>query len=96
MVPKVAIRCQKGCFLEVEVGYPTHKTVKNTHKANACEKVLNSGLSPFKDQTAEMVLFWSFFLHKSPFFLEITTKSPQKLYKGVLFWSFLYSKVLPQ
>ena len=31
---------------------------------SACKKVLNSGLGPFKDQTAEMVLF----LHKSPFF----------------------------
>ena len=36
---------------------------------SACKKVLNSGLGPFKDQTAEMVLFWSFFLHKKPFFL---------------------------
>ena len=31
---------------------------------SACEKFLNSGLNPFKDQTAEMVLF----LHKSPCF----------------------------
>ena len=37
-------------------------------KCSASIKVLNSGLGPFKDQTAEMVLFWSFFLHKSPFF----------------------------
>ena len=40
--------------------------------SSACEKVLNSGLGPFKDQTAEMVLFWSFFLHKSYF---LTQKS---------------------
>ena len=31
-------------------------------------KVLNSGLGPFKDQTAEMVLFWSFFYTKVLFF----------------------------
>jgi len=36
--------------------------------STACKKALNSGLGPFKDQIAEMVLFWSFFLHKSPFF----------------------------
>ena len=28
---------------------------------SASVKVLNSGLGPFKDQTAEMVLFWSSF-----------------------------------
>ena len=32
---------------------------------SASKKVLNSGLGPFKDQTAEMVLSWSFF---GPFF----------------------------
>ena len=36
--------------------------------STACKKVLNSGLGPFKDQTAEMVLFWSFFYTKVLFF----------------------------
>ena len=37
-------------------------------KSSASKKVLNSGLGPFKDQTAEMVLFWSFFYTKVLFF----------------------------
>ena len=39
------------------------------HTYTACKKVLNSGLGPFKDQTAEMVLFWSFFYTKVLFSL---------------------------
>ena len=32
--------------------------------SSACIKVLSLGLGPFKDQTAEMVLFWSSFYTK--------------------------------
>ena len=35
---------------------------------NAFVKVLNWGLGPHEDQTAEIVLIWSSILHKSPHF----------------------------
>ena len=63
--------CEGGMFYCMNTKCGQIKNCDQNHesdspplKGSACEKVLNSGLGPFKDQTAEMVLF----LHKSPFF----------------------------
>ena len=53
-------------------------------------KVLNSGLGPFKDQTAEMVLFGPF-LTQVLFFIFCPQKSSKAL-ERVLFWSFFLLK----
>ena len=42
--------------------------VNKVYLFSASKKVLNSGLGPFKDQTAEMVLFWFFYYTKVLFF----------------------------
>ena len=67
--------CEGGMFYCMNTKCGQIKNCDQNHesdspplKGSACEKVLNSGLGPFKDQTAEMVLFWSFFLQKKSFF----------------------------
>ena len=40
------------------LSYLGDNVVKFEYMCSACTKVLNSGLGPFQDQTAEMVLFF--------------------------------------
>ena len=66
MVSRAKLRSVIGDVITGHKIIPLNKSFFSGCSASV--KVLNSGLGPFKDQTAEMVLFWSFFLHKSPFF----------------------------